>query len=218
MLLLLLPVLAMASDYRAEVDRIATQRAELAERWQAATPAERPTILAEARRVVDRAIVDTLMPAWEGTTWAFHGMTTTPREGEIACGFYVTTLLRDAGFQVERDRLARQASENIIRTVSPKKTMWRRIGVSAEASVDGAEDGLYIAGLDQHTGFVVVRAGAARFCDASYVSPAAVTCQPVATSASFSSNYRVFGSVLADETLVKWLEGRAFPTVGNVTR
>jgi hypothetical protein len=53
-------------------------------------------------------------------TWLALACTTseTPGRGEIACGYFVSTVLRDAGFGVERVRLAQQASERIVRTLS----------------------------------------------------------------------------------------------------
>ena len=59
---------------------------------------------------------DELIPPWVGTEWAFYGTTQTPGEGEIACGYFVSTVLRDAGVKVERVKLAQQASEYIVKT------------------------------------------------------------------------------------------------------
>src|SRR5262245_2869906 len=55
-----------------------------------------------ARDVLLHAVADDLVPAWIGTTWDFWGTTATPREGSIACGHFVGTVLRDAGFRVDR--------------------------------------------------------------------------------------------------------------------
>jgi hypothetical protein len=52
-----------------------------------------------------------LLPYWLGTTWNFNGTTQVPGEGSIACGYFVTTLLRDAGVKLERVKLAQMASE-----------------------------------------------------------------------------------------------------------
>ena len=205
MLAILLIASAAAGDYLDLVEGIEARRAALSHRWSTADPTDRPGLLAEARETVEHAIVEELLPAWRGTPWSFHGDAEAPGVEPVACGYYVTAILRDAGFRVERGRLARQASENIIRTLSPRPTIVHRIGRTAAASVDELSDGVYIAGLDYHTGFVVIEEGAARFCDSSYVDPVAVTCQPVAESASFSSNYRVFGPTTADETLASWL-------------
>jgi len=205
---------APPAEYRARVVDLRGRQVQLAGAWKSASEEDRAAVLESARNTLYIAIVDDLLPAWQDTPWDFYGSTETPGQGTIACGFYVSTILRDAGFKVDRLALGRQASENIIRTLVPRSAMWWKHGVTAQASVAQAEDGLYIAGLDQHTGFVVVRDGAASFCDASYVAPVAVTCQPIAEAASFASNYRVFGDVLNDDALVKWLEGAPFDTVG----
>lgn len=47
--------------------------------------------------VISRIIIDSLMPCWYGTPWDFNGCTTEPGKGSIACGYFVSTVLRDAG-------------------------------------------------------------------------------------------------------------------------
>src|SRR6188474_3208784 len=47
-------------------------------------------------------IRDSLFTCWLGTPWDFYGTTQTPGKGKIACGYFVTTLLRDMGASVNR--------------------------------------------------------------------------------------------------------------------
>ena len=39
---------------------------------------------------------------WNGTQWDFYGTTQVPQRGEIACGYFVTTVLRDMGVKIDR--------------------------------------------------------------------------------------------------------------------
>lgn len=64
--------------------------------------------------VISRIITDSLMPCWYGTPWDFNGCTADPGKGSIACGYFVTTVLRDAGLQLNRIRLAQSPSGIII--------------------------------------------------------------------------------------------------------
>jgi len=171
--------------------------------------------LSEARTLLLAAMADDLIPAWYGTPWEFYGTSTTPGEGTIACGYFVSTTLLHAGFDVERVLLAQQPSEHIITTLVPPEhvTRWRDADPERVASDVAAQgDGLYLLGLDCHAGWLVVRGGQVDMCHSSFVGPREVLCQPAATSLAFLSQYRVTGALLNNNTLRRWLEGDSFPT------
>ncbi len=223
--LILLPrpaVAGTAEDYAVRVAELETMRLALAGTYTAAATDEaRAIVLDRAREAVITALVDDLIPAWHGTPWDFNGTSEIPGQGHIACGYYVTTLLRDAGFRVQRVRLAQQASENIIKTLvgEDRITRYRNLG-GYRVTGDVAElgDGLYVVGLDIHVGFLVVEDGKVRFCHASYLDPVAAVCESPRTAPAFASNYRVVGKLLDDPMMVKWLEGSSFATKGSVDR
>jgi len=208
---------AARAAYPDRVSALERTRKDLAARWaKARTETERKRLRLAAKTALTGAMVDGLMPAWEGTAWNFHGTTTTPGSGTIACGYYVTTILEHAGFQVERARLAQQPSERIVKTLAPASDVWRfRKGDRAEvlAKVRAEGDGIYVVGLDNHVGFLVERAGSAtRFCHASYDPPEA-RCEDASKAKTFASNYHVVGRVLQDTSLERWIRGGAFETV-----
>lgn len=215
------PGAAAADDYPQHIAQLAAKRTELAKTYAAATTdADRQQVLTRAEATIIDAIVTQLIPAWYGTPWEFYGTSQTPGEGAIACGYFVTTILRDAGFGVERVRLAQQASEHIIKTLVGEDRIERyRFKLSREVAQATAArgDGLYMVGLDCHVGFLAVKDGETRFLHSSYMSPLCVVDEKAATSMPFQSDYRVVGKLLDPPMLIAWLEGRAFPTVGNVT-
>ena len=212
-------VASIAEDYATRVSELETMRLALAATHDAAATDEaRAIVLDHAREAVLSALVDDLIPAWHGTPWDFNGTTQVPGQGHIACGYYVTTLLRDAGFRVERARLAQQASENIIKTLvgEDRTTRYRNHSSShVTRSVADLGDGLYVVGLDIHVGLLVVDGGIVRFCHASYLDPVAAVCESPRTAPAFLSGYRVVGKLLDDPMMEAWLEGRAFPTHGS---
>jgi hypothetical protein len=57
-----------------------------------------------------------------------------------------------------------------------------------------------------------------RWCDSSYVEPAAVTCQEPAEAASYRSRYLVIGQLLTEPMMVAWLEGRGLRTYTGALR
>ena len=207
---------ATPAEYAAIRADIEADQAALQARWRGAnTPEARAVILTEARVRVFEAIAHELIPAWEGTPWDFWGTTQTPGQGQIACGYYVSTLLAHAGFGVERVKLAQQASERIILTMTPDDHIWRTSDATVERSLAPLRDhgdGIYMVGLDYHVGLLVQEGGEARWCDSSYINPTAVTCQAPDGAFSYHSRYRVVGKLLADPMMQAWLEGRALPT------
>ena len=79
---------------------------------QARSANEMFKIRTEARETLESALPK-LMRCWLGTAWDFSGTSQIPGEGRIACGYYVSTVMRDAGFDLERIRLAQQPSQTL---------------------------------------------------------------------------------------------------------
>jgi hypothetical protein len=209
-------VLAATTSYSSAVAGLAAKRLELQQDYQEAHGRlARRVVLERARSELSRALVEDMFPPWFGTRWDFNGTSETPGEGFIACGYFVTTLLRDAGFRVQRIRLAQQASEQIVTSLAPPERTWRFRSRSIEEVLEGIRaqgEGLYVVGLDYHVGFLVHRGDAMDFCHSSFLDTAVVACEPAATSAGMASTYYVIGDVLTDSMLERWLQGRAIPT------
>ena len=204
-------------EYNATLAKLEAQRLSLASRYQSAAPAERTAVIAEARTLLTRSIYDDLFPAWYGTPWDFNGTSQVPQQGKIACGYFVSTVLRDAGWKVERVRLAQQASENIILSLTTDRHVKRFRRVAIRDFVDAVKQsgtGIYIVGLDIHVGFIVNTGDEVYFIHSSYVEPYTVVKEKAIESRILAgSNYRVLGNVLADDRLIgNWLTGNAIST------
>lgn len=194
---------------KAEVER---WRLKLAGKYRdSRTSAEREEVLNEARSFLESALPD-LMECWLGTPWDFNGISEVPGEGKVACGYFVATVLRDAGFKLDRFKLARQPSENIILSFLPRRELVRRVGVSYEGfaeEVRGYESGIRIVGLDTHVGFLVSGPEGFRFVHASGSSPWCVVNEGEQDAAVLKrSNYRVHGSLTDNRDVIRrWLAG-----------
>jgi len=199
---------------------LAEWRASLAGKYTSATSdSERNAALDDARVLLE-ATLPSMMRTWLGTPWDFHGTAPTPGDGKIACGYFVSTVLRDAGFRVHRYHLAQQPSENIMRTFLPRASCRLSAGVDYDVFADAleaSEPGIYIVGLDTHVGFIVVNDGAFRFIHSSGARPWAVVDESRADAGVLrSSNWRMLGNLTADrEVLRKWLTGGSFPVHGR---
>ena len=59
------------------------------------------SVLVEAQQYLLDSCCD-FFKAWYFTPWTFNGYSETPKEGSIACGYFVTTTLSDMRFKVPR--------------------------------------------------------------------------------------------------------------------
>jgi hypothetical protein len=71
-------------------------------------PAARNELLDSAGEYFTSALINDIIPHWYGTVWDFNGHTENPRKGTIACGYFVSTTLTDAGFEIDRYKMAQQ--------------------------------------------------------------------------------------------------------------
>lgn len=186
----------------------------------AAGDSEKAGVIDSAKTYLVSAISDSLIPFWFGTPWEFYGATETPGKGSIACGYFVSTVLQHAGFKVERVRMAQQASELIIKSLTKEKFIRRFSNVPIRIFVDKIiemGEGLYIVGLDIHTGFIFNKKGKVWFIHSSYQPPLCVIKEKALESAILASSaYRVVGKISDDDELVlKWLKGLQIKTKTN---
>lgn len=212
------------AKYRAVVAKVERQRTVLAQKLLSATTgAQRDYVLKQARRLLERSIVRGLAPAWVGTPWEFSGTSQDPRTGTIACGYFVSTLLRDSGLRVERVKMAQQASERIIKSLT-SGTHIRRFSDAKLPhflkKVRAQGRGLYVVGLDYHVGFLWVGPKESRFIHSSNVgcptrAKGCVVDESADTSLALEhSRYRVVGRISVDTSLLRrWLRGKAMPII-----
>lgn len=169
-----------------------------------------------ARELLVSTLRDELLPAWNGTPWAMNGVSQVPHEGQIACGYFVSTTLLHAGFRVERSKLGQQASELITRSLVTQEPIWARSDQPIEAflaKLRRGGDGIYLVGLDNHVGFVIVDGKDTWFHHAG-PGAAGVRREPALTASFLStSRYREAAKLFDDALIEKWLRGTAIPTV-----
>lgn len=204
--------------YLVAIADLREHRDRLRDAYEAApTDAERKAILDNARTLLE-AIVPRLMECWLGTPWDFNGTAHQPGPDKVACGYFVSSLLQDAGFDVEWAPLAQQASQNILGTFLPDEELHIRVDAEYNRFVDellAFGPGLYIVGLDRHVAFLVVTPeNTMRFIHSSGSSPWCVVDENRSTAYVLQrSRYRVFGNLTANrELLRKWLFNESFPT------
>jgi len=145
-------------------------------------------------------IRDSLFVCWYGTEWDFNGITEEPGKGKIACGYFVTTILRDMGVSVNRVKHAQCASEEMIIAICAKNSIQRFSNKKILSFVEKIKSdgiGLYIVGLDFHTGFILNNGEDVYFIHANYAGKKVVE-QEIAIKSSVlsTSEYKVIGRVI----------------------
>jgi len=201
--------------YRHLKQEVLRWRGVLADRHKAAGTAEEKARVEDEARDFLIEILPAMMDCWMGTPWNFHGTAEGPGEAPVACGYFVATVLKDAGFRVDRYELAKQPSQLILRTFLPRSAMTLRAGVPYEdftAELKSLPPGIRIVGLDTHVGFLVCHEGDFRFVHSSGSKPWCVVDESEEGAEVLKkSSYRVHGCLTSDRAVVRgWLLDRAF--------
>lgn len=202
--------------YETLKNQLADERLLLRERYMAAkSTQDQDAVIKDASALLEHMMPE-LMRCWLGHPWAFSGTASIPGDGEIACGYFVSVIMRDTGFKVQRFKLAQQPSQRIIRTFVPRKEMKITTGVDYADYADELQqdyDGINIVGLDNHVGFVVVKAGKLHFIHSGGLQRLVVDELRDDAYTLRVSNYRVIANISKNrDMLVKWLLNQPFPT------
>lgn len=148
------------------------------------------------------------MPAyWIGTGWDFNGTTRIPQQGNIACGYFVTTVLQDAGFKINRAKLAQQVSSVMIKQLTKNIASFSSMpGLKNYITAQGNYS-IFIIGLDFHTGFIIKDKTGIYFFHSNYINRQGVVMEALQNSLALkSSKSFMIGSLSANDGLLKqWL-------------
>ncbi|MCL2162420.1 MAG: hypothetical protein FWH56_11130 [Betaproteobacteria bacterium] len=167
-------------------------------------------VVREAQAYLTTTISDSLFSYWYGTPWNFNGTTKVPKQGTIACGYFVTAILSDAGFQIPRVKWAQSASEPVIVKIATNVQRFRNQPMNKLIDyLNKQGDGLYIVGLDNHVGFISKRGNNLRFIHSSYYHPeTGVMPEPLEGHNPLNdSRYRIIGKLLDTEMTLNWING-----------
>ncbi len=206
--------------YASLVSELERWRLELAARHKRAkTPAERTAAEHDARVVLEQTL-PAMMRCWLGTPWDFNGTAARPGGGKIACGYFVSTVLMDAGFRVDRYQLAQQPSGNIMRSFLEKDDCILSVGKPYDgfaADMQKAEPGIWLLGLDTHVAFLVVADNGFRMIHSSGSSPWCVVDEDKGHAGALQrSNWRMTGNLTADPKVIRrWLKAEKITVHGT---
>ncbi len=106
---------------------------------------------------------------WTGTPWSFGGTTKEPQKGSIACGYFVTHVLKDYGFELNTSYLAQQASSVMIKKLCNDIHYFSSVKDLENYILSKEKNQVYIVGLDFHTGFITREDKDTYFIHSSYI-------------------------------------------------
>lgn len=205
-----LPVLKNSMTYVEAKKSVDSMRHELADRYNCGNDSVKKEVLKTSGKYLSYVIGNTLGEFWIGTPWDFNGTTTTPQAGTIACGYFVTTLLRDAGYRLDRVQLAICPSKTMMQKLtSPQmvRNLSRMTLSDFEKWIKAKGEGVYIVGLDYHTGFILTDGETVWFFHSNYLNRSGVSKEILSKSLAFNSSKTKYITRLSGDTgfLLRWL-------------
>ncbi len=165
--------------------------------------------LKRAQNYISNTLIDSIIPYWIGTKWDFNGISPEPRKGEIACGYFVSTTLRDVGVNLNRYKVAQKAASEIVKELCAPTSIKNLSSLDKlNDYLSEVKDGeLLIVGLDFHVGFIFKNEGKSFFAHSNYINREGVIVEELnASQAIQASNAYYVGNVTKNISLTKkWL-------------
>ena len=150
-------------------------------------------------------LINEKIPAyWGGTPWDFNGVTRTPGEGKIACGYFITNTMVDLGFNIERVKLAQAASSVLIKATCTNIKNYADFEKLKDYLENADEHSVFIVGLDFHTGYITKEKKDCYFIHSNYINSKGVTKEKIDDSKALqASETFMIGSISANEDFMK---------------
>jgi hypothetical protein len=158
-------------------------------------------------------LVDKIIPHWYGTPWSFGGHTGVPNQGKIACGYFISTTLRDMGIKLNRYKLAQKSPIDEAKVISCGAEIYSVKQDTPEEAFDEIDrltkEGLHFIGFDAgHVGYLLKREGELLLIHSNYLSPVSVCIEPLKESRVFKSFSKFhLVDISNNDTLIQlWLD------------
>ncbi|MFS4446485.1 hypothetical protein [Maribacter sp. 2307UL18-2] len=144
------------------------------------------------KTVFAEQLTDKLIPYWYGTPWSFEGHTAIPKKGRIACGYFISTTLRDMGLKLNRYKLAQKSPIDEAKVIScgaPITSITQSDSKEAFLELNRlTTDGIYFIGFDKsHVGYLLKKRGKLFLVHSNYLSPTSVCIERLEDSRVFES-------------------------------
>lgn len=173
---------------------------------------EKYSIIECARSHLYEILINEIVPFWYGIQWDFNGYTDNPNKGKISCSYFVSTTLRDAGFNLNRYVFAQQKPEWEAATLelgsdltiieNPDRSP---ATVPQKLIRAGITNGLYFVGLDNHVGYLLYLQGEYYFINSNHIKKEVRIEKAQYSTAFRSSKYWIAGITSNDSLISCWI-------------
>jgi len=202
-------------SYTSIKNNVNTSRKQLAQSYKNAT--NKSVTLNQIRDKFTNHLVADIIPQWFGTKWSFNGYTETPKSGSIACGYFVSTILRDVGLNINRYKLAQKApyhEAKVIACGTIIETLQNKTKEELKTYfIEHKKDGLYFIGLDFHVGFILKEGKNVSFIHSNYLNNSGPVMEKIENSKVMNSSVYHFCSITHNDVLLKkWLNNEVITT------
>lgn len=165
--------------------------------------------LNEARIKLTEYLYNDIFNHWYTTKWSFEGHTETPKQGTVACGYFVSTTLRDVGFNLNRYKLAQKSPEDEAKVIACGTAIEKLQNITKQELKKyflKQKDGIYFIGLDFHVGYIYKNNREVFFIHSNYIDNKGVMKENIENSkAIVSSKYYIISITHNDNLIKKWL-------------
>lgn len=202
-------------SYTSIKNKVNTSRKQVAQSYKNAT--NKSESLNQIRDKFTTHLVSDIIPQWYGTKWSFDGYSEIPKSGSIACGYFVSTTLRDVGLNINRYKLAQKAPYHEAEVIACGTTIETLQDKSKEELkayfIKNKKDGLYFIGLDFHVGFILKEGQNIYFIHSNYINNSGPIKEKIDDSRVMKSSVYHFCNITHNDVLLKkWLNNEVVPT------
>lgn len=140
-----------------------------------------------------------LYQQWKSTPWDFNGTTRRPKEGKIACGYFVTTLLLDMGYKLDRIKLSTCDALTMMKKLTSSRSIKNLSYLKYDdfnQQIKEYGKGVFIIGLDYHVGFLINDGVETWFLHSNYIMKTGVIKEPIRESKALKQSTTRFVTCL----------------------
>jgi hypothetical protein len=193
---------------------IIKKKTALGVRYKTANEAEKAQILDEANELFTESLLNQIIPHWYGTKWDYNGYTDVPKQGMVACGYFVSTPLKHMGFNLNRYKLAQTYSLQAVKVLQGSDAI-SLTGQGQDSLVKyllAGNDGFYAIGLDHHIGLLLKRKDKAYFIHSNNIWPGTVCIERAEKTIQVRFSEAMVLAKLSNNTtfLRKWILNEEF--------
>lgn len=170
------------------------------------------------KEVFENYLLNDLIPHWYKTKWDFNGYTDIPNQGVVACGYFVSTVLKHAGCNLNRYTIAQQNPLNEAKTYALRDSVEIFNVDSRQLQtifIQNNVEGVYFVGLDFHVGFLLFRDKELYFIHSNYINSEGVKIEKTIYSEAFNaaSSYRISKISTNPKFIDYWMKSKEIITI-----